>query len=203
VPFGIDPAVFNDNARKLPANKFIITSTRNFEPIYNIPHLINAVAEAKSKIPNLHLNLIGSGSLQNDIEKLINDRGLAENVTFFGKVTQAKIAEILTQSHLFISVSLSDGNNISLNEAMACGAFCIVTEIPANIQWIKDGKNGFLVKIDDINGLADKIIFSYKHYDELQKNALPFNKKIIQERAIWANNMKMVEEKYQSLIIKI
>jgi len=202
VPFGIDPLVFNDSARKLSTDKFVITSTRNFEPVYNIPHLIYSIEKVKLKIPNIHLNLIGSGSLQNKIEKLIEAKGLIDNVTFFGKVTQTKIAEVLNQSHLFISVSLSDGNNISLNEAMACGAFCIATEIPANTQWIKDNENGFLVEIDDVNGLTDKIVSSYNHYDELQKLALPYNKKIIQEQAIWATNMKMVELKYQSLISK-
>jgi glycosyltransferase involved in cell wall biosynthesis len=202
VPFGIDPSVFNDNNRKLPDDKFVITSTRNFETVYNIPHLINSISEAKKKIPNIHLNLIGVGSLKTDIEKLIGEKGLTKNITFYGKVPQTKIAEVLNQSHLFVSVSLSDGNNISLNEAMACGTFCIATEIPANTQWMEDGVNGFLVKIDDIAGLADKIVISYQHYDELQNKAVPLNKKIIAERAIWATNMQKVEEKYQSLIKK-
>lgn len=202
VPFGIDPLIFNDKARQLPSDKFVITSTRNFEALYNIPHLINAVAKAKENIPNIHLNLIGAGSLQNELEKLIQQKELTENVTFFGKVPQPKIAEVLNQSHLFVSVSISDGNNISLNEAMACGAFCIATDIPANTQWINDGQNGSLVAINDINGLRDKIVTSYRHYDELQKRATPLNKKIIEERAIWANNMKKVEIKYQSLISK-
>lgn len=202
VPFGIDPSIFNDSTRNLSTEKFIITSTRNFEVLYNIPHLINAVAEAKVNIPNIHLNLIGAGSLQNELEKLIQQKGLSKNVTFFGKIPQPKIAEVLNQSHLFVSVSISDGNNISLNEAMACGAFCIATDIPANTQWINDGENGFLVAIDDVRGLTDKIVNSYTHYNELQLKAIPINKKIIADRAIWANNMKKVEIKYQSLIGK-
>lgn len=202
VPFGIDPAVFNDSNRKLSTDSYVITSTRNFETVYNIPHLISAVAIAKKQIPNLKLNLIGTGSLKNDLEKLVFEKGLKDVTTFFGKVPQPKIAEVLNSSHLFISVSLSDGNNISLNEAMACGSYCIATEIPANTQWIKDSENGFLVKIDDVEGLANKIVTSYLKYDELQKIANPINQKVIKEKAIWANNMKLVLDKYQSLIHK-
>jgi glycosyltransferase involved in cell wall biosynthesis len=202
VPFGIDPAIFNDNNRKVSNEKFTITSTRNFEPVYNIQHLIHSVAEAKKEIPTIHLNLIGTGSLQNELEKLVTELDLTNNITFYGKVSQAKIAEVLNQSHVFVSVSLSDGNNISLNEAMACGAYCIATDIPANTQWINDSENGYLVKINDVSGLSNKIVNSYHHYQELQTKAVPYNKKIILERAIWANNMKMVEEKYQSLISK-
>lgn len=200
VPFGIDPSVFNSSGRKLSDDSFVITSTRNFEPVYNIPHLINAVAIARKTIPNLKLNLIGAGSLKKDIEKLVDDKGLSSCTVFFGKVPQVKISEVLNGSHLFISVSLSDGNNISLNEAMACGAYCIATEIPANTQWINDGVNGSLIKIDDVQGLADKIISSYRNYEELQKTAVPINELIIKEKALWQNNMKRVEEKYKSLI---
>jgi glycosyltransferase involved in cell wall biosynthesis len=202
VPFGIDPKVFNDSSRKLPSDKFVITSTRNFEPVYNIPHLINAVAIAKEKIPHIQLNMIGAGSLRTEIEMLIEKKGLKDYVRFFGKVPQPEIAAVLNSSHVFISVSLSDGNNISLNEAMACGAWCIATEIPANTQWIEDGLNGFLVKIDDVNGLADKIVISYTNYEKLQMKAGPLNKKIIAERAIWENNMLVVEKKYKSLTEK-
>lgn len=200
IPFGIDPAVFNSSSRNLSTEKFVITSTRNFEKIYNIPHLIKAVAKVKNVIPNLHLNLIGAGSLRSEIEELIGEVGLKENVTFFGKIQQPEIASILNSSHLFISVSFSDGNNISLNEAMACGVFCIATDIPANRQWIVDSVNGFIVKVDDVDELSKKIEEAYLHYDEFQKVSIPINEKIIQERGIWSTNMKVVEEKYRSLI---
>jgi glycosyltransferase involved in cell wall biosynthesis len=199
IPFGIDPKIFNDSFRQLPSDKFVITSTRNFEPVYNIPHLINAIALAKRSIPNLQLNMIGAGSLQSEIEMLIEKNGLQDYVKYFGKISQPEIASVLNRSHLFISVSLSDGNNISLNEAMACGTLCIATEIPANTQWINDGLNGFLVKTDDVQGLADKIVFSYKNYNTIQQNAVPMNKKIIEKSAIWENNMKAVEKKYKML----
>ncbi len=60
VPFGIDSSIFNDNNRKLSSEKFIISSTRNLEVVYNIPHLINAVADAKVSIPNIYLAPISS-----------------------------------------------------------------------------------------------------------------------------------------------
>ncbi|MFM2226354.1 MAG: hypothetical protein RJA07_2556 [Bacteroidota bacterium] len=202
VPFGIDPSIFNDKSRKLPTDKFVITSTRNFEPVYNISHLLKSVAIAKNEISNIHLNLIGAGTLLTEIENEVNKLGLQNEVTFFGKVKQTQIAEILNQSHIFVSVAKSDGNNISLNEAMACGAACIATNIAANSQWITNGKNGFLVEIDDVKTLSNNILFLHKNFEQFQNEAVPINKKIIVERAIWANHMKIVEEKYYSLIHK-
>ena len=202
VPFGIDPKIFYKKGIDLPSDKFVITSTRNFEKIYNIPHLIKAVVIAKEKIPSIHLNLIGLGSLKSEYEELIQANGLYENVSFLGFIPQPQIADVLNSSHLFVSVSMSDGNNISLNEAMACGTYCIATDIPANLEWIKDGQNGFLVKIDDVQSLSEKIITVYEHFSKLQETAIPINMQIIEQRGIWASNMKQVEKKYDELIHK-
>jgi glycosyltransferase involved in cell wall biosynthesis len=202
VPFGIDTDIFNDHNRKLPTNKFVITSTRNFEPVYNIPHLIRAVAIAKNAIPNLHLNLAGNGTLLKEIERLLLQYNLAECTKLIGFIPSIRLSELLKESHLVVTVSKSDGNNISLNEAMACGALCIATNIPANTQWITNGENGFLVEINDDQTLAQRIIEAYNNYNALQEKFLPINKKIINEKADWKKNIKIAEIKYNELITK-
>jgi len=202
LPFGINTKLFNDNNRKISNEKFVITSTRNFEDVYNIPHLIKSIAILKDKIPNLQLNMIGDGTKRKEIEKLIRSNGLENSTEFFGKLSQDKIADVLNKSHVFVSVSLSDGNNISLNEAMACGAYCIATDIPANQQWIHDGVNGRLVKINDVNSLSEIILELYKNYEKYSSGALIENKKIIAGKCDWAVNMKTVENKYIELCKK-
>lgn len=202
LPFGIDPKVFNPNERNIDTTKFVVTSTRNFETVYNIPHLLYAIEKVKDRIPNLHLNLIGTGSLKNEIESLVKELKLESVVTFFGRIPQPDISKILNKSHVFVSVSLSDGNNISLNEAMACDTFCIATDIPANRQWIKHGENGFLIEINDVESLAEYIITSYENYDELQEKSLLLSKKMIEEKGIWDVNMKRMENEYKRLVNK-
>ena len=199
VIFGIDDEIFNKINRKLPNDKFVITSTRNFEPVYNIPLLFKAIKLIKFKIPNLQVNMLGDGSLQNEFKRMVNEFEISDVVKFIGKVEQSKIAETLNSSHLFVTLSLSDGNNISLNEAMACGAFSIASDIPANRQWITDGVNGFIVPVDDENILAEKILFTYKNYEKLENACFELNDKIIQEKLLWKNNMNFVEQKYVSL----
>jgi glycosyltransferase involved in cell wall biosynthesis len=200
VPFGINPKIFHENDRNLPADEFIVTSTRNLEKVYNIPHILKALAKIQDRIPNWHLNVIGYGTLENELKALAEELGITNRITFLGKTSAQQIANTFSKTHVFLSMSLSDGNNISLNEAMACGVFSIATDIPANRQWIKDGENGFLVPIDGVDELAEKLIYTYQHYDTLQDKALPINREIIQERGIWQNNMEKVEQKYRELV---
>lgn len=200
LPFGIDPEIFNARTRSVPDDSFVITSTRNFEDVYNIPHLLKAVAKIKENIPNLKLNLIGKGSKEAEIRQLVKELGLDHLTKFYGSIRQPEIAKILNVSHVFVSVSISDGNNISLNEAMACESYCIATNIPANVQWIDNGKNGTLVEINDIDGLANALNNAYENYGTLQEKAVPMNQQIILEKGLWTENMKRMENEYQRLI---
>jgi glycosyltransferase involved in cell wall biosynthesis len=200
LPFGVDPKIFNSNDKQLSSSEFVITSTRNFEKVYNIPHLLHAIKLVQDKIPNLHVNLFGSGSLQEELEVLAADLGIDKTVFFRGKMDQMELAQVLKNSHVYISVSLSDGSSNSLNEAIGCDVFSIVTNLPANLPWVKDGLNGFLVETNDIEDLANKIRKVHQNYIEFQKNATPVNQQIFEEKGIWSNNMKVVEEKYKKLL---
>jgi len=198
VPFGINMKLFNAHGRVENTNKFVVSSTRNFELIYNIPHMLKALALVQDKIPNLEIRLGGAGSLRAELEQLVADLKI-RNVIFTGKISQVELVKMLQESNLFISVSLSDGNNLSLVEAMSCGAYCIGTDIPANRLWIDDNKNGMLVKIDDVQGLADKILLAYQKYNELQAEGRMLSAQKINELGNWEVNMKRVEEKYKEL----
>lgn len=202
VPFGIDTEIFHSNYRKVDEEFFVITSTRNFEDVYNIPHLLKSIAKVKDKIPGLKLNLIGDGSKRKMIEEIVKDLGLSDCTHFFGKISQPEIANILKNSHVFVTVSLSDGNNISLNEAMACGPICVATDIPANIQWINDTENGFLVKVNDVEKLSDILLNIRNNFEGIFEKFYSINQSIISDKADWNKNMKLVEHKYNELCKK-
>ncbi|MDT8412027.1 MAG: glycosyltransferase family 4 protein [Vicingaceae bacterium] len=200
LPFGIDTNLFNADNINHAKDKFVICSTRNFENVYNIPHLLKAVEKVKSEINNLELHLIGDGSKRDDIEKLVASLNLSEITKFYGKIPQNEIVKVLNKTNVFISVSLSDGNNISLNEAMACGCFPIATNIPANTQWIEHGKNGFIVEIDNVTQLSLQILEVFNNFENLNEKASKINQQIISERADWNKNIRWMEEKYKELI---
>jgi L-malate glycosyltransferase len=197
--FGINTVVFNKEKRQLSTEKFYITSTRNFEPVYNIPHFLNAIALIKNEIPNLMVVMLGDGSLKQEFIDLSKELKLENCIAFLGKVPQAKVVEILNSTHISVTVSLSDGNSLSLIEAMACGAYPIATDIPANHEWLKDGVNGSFVKINDVQGLADVMLKVYRNFDSMIDKAIQESAKIIAEKGTWQINMLNMENKYKEI----
>ena len=59
---------------------------------------------------------------------------------------------------LYISPSHVDGSSVSLMEALACGLPCLVSDIPANQEWVREGENGWLFPDGDDERLAGKIL---------------------------------------------
>ncbi len=197
--FGINTDVFNRKQRKISSAEFIITSIRNFEPVYNIPHFLRSIALVKHKIPNLKVVLLGDGSLKESLLALVVELKINDITSFKGKVSQNKVVETLNQSHVFCTVSLSDGNSLSLIEAMACGTYPIATDILANREWIKEDVNGSFVKINDVQGLADVIYKVYLNFDNIIEKAMNESDRIITEKGTWQINMLKMENTYNEL----
>jgi glycosyltransferase involved in cell wall biosynthesis len=105
---------------------------------------------------------------------------------------------LLAKTDIYVSTSLYDGTSVSLLEALASGAFPVVTDIPSNREWITDGDNGFLVPIDEAGILASRILDAIRNRDFLEKSQSD-NLLIVERKAFWPTNIKKLEEIYSSL----
>ena len=202
LPFGVDTNLFHPrptSERRGDLQEFTIVSTRHMEPIYNVGLLVEALPEIKRAIPKVKLILIGDGPERTRLQARVRELNLERRVVFLGRKSPMDIARYLSDADLFVSTSLSDGNNVSLNEAMACGAFPIATDIPANREWIRHGENGFLTDLHDPWTLAGLAIQAFERAD-LRRRAAETNWEIIQQRGSWEAAMETMEEQYRKLI---
>jgi glycosyltransferase involved in cell wall biosynthesis len=82
---------------------------------------------------------------------------------------------------------------------MGSGAFPIVTDIPANREWITDDQNGFLVPVEEEKYLASKIVDAIRNQAFRQKSRTK-NLCIVQEKAFWPAIIGKVKEIYSGLL---
>ncbi len=201
LPFGIDKSLMEQIGSKSfkEPTSLIIISTRSLDYIYNVELLIKSLPYIIKKYNTLECLIIGDGGQRKKLEKLSRSLGVKNNVNFLGNLPHNQLLEQLKRADIFISTSFSDMNNVSLNEAMACGLFPICTDIPANREWIKDEINGFLVPTNSSFILAKKIIEAYEN-KQLINDAKKTNLKIIRERAILDDNISKMEKFYEKVI---
>ena len=84
-------------------------------------------------------------------------------------------------------------------EAMAAGCTPIVTDLPANREWIENGVNGLLFPVGDDRALAEMIQKASADATWRQDVARR-NLEIIARRARWRDNMAQVEDAMTRLI---
>jgi L-malate glycosyltransferase len=179
-PIGIDTTIFNFSDISNAKQRFQIVSTRSLEPVYNINQFIDSLPFIVSTEKNIDVRIIGTGTQYDTIKKKIEDYHIEDQVKLLGNVPLSLLVETLKNSDIFISMSLSDGAPVSLFEAMACGCFPVVSDIPANREWIKEGINGFLIPIGDSVTLANRIIEAFRN-PALLEDAKKINRQIVED----------------------
>jgi len=198
LPFGVDTAVFHPGLRA-EAEDIDIICTRPCEPVYNVELLIRSLPQIVARYPRLRCVFIGGGLQEQNLMALAKELGLEAHIQWVGRVSLPDVAKWLGRAKVFVSPSLSDGNNISLNEAMACGCFPVCTDIPANQEWLKEGDNGYLVTVDKPEVLADRVCRALAD-PKFRTRSAAKNWQIISERGDWNKHMAIMNEFYVKLM---
>jgi len=201
-PRGVDIELFKPADTCVSARKeFRAITTRHLKSIYNFGQIIMAVEKVIKVIPNFKLIFVGDGEDRSNLENMAFKLGITKSVEFLGNVSRERLADLLRESDIYLSTVISDGVSSSLLEAMASGLFPIVTDNEANRLWISEGVNGYLVPYQDDAVLADKIIKIYTN-QHLREEVKDINRKIVENKADWKQNMKRMESIYFDLIEK-
>ena len=118
--------------------------------------LIEAWAKIADKISDWELRIFGDGIEREKLQRQIKDLKL-DNVKLLGYAE--KLEEEYKKASIFCLSSRYEGWGLVLVEAQAKGLPCISFDCkngPREI--IEDGVNGFLVKANDINQFAEKLL---------------------------------------------
>ena len=200
ITHGIRKEVFYQTENTRDKHTFTFVSTRHLEPIYNPFFILEAFAAFSKLHENVQLLLVGEGSLKTGLQAYCEENGMQDKVHFLGRQSQVELARTLNLSHVFLTLSNSDGDVVSMVEAMACGCVCIGSDIPANRYWITPSENGFLVPLGEVVTFIETLNHTYKHHQELKAKYDVLNKKIIEEKGNWEFNMNAALKVYHDLL---
>jgi glycosyltransferase involved in cell wall biosynthesis len=201
LPFGVDTEVFNLNKRtRVHGDRpsFVI-STRRLDNGYDVDTYIRAIPKVLNSCMNARFVIVGEGPARTQLEELAVSLGVIGSLEFVGHISHQEMPKLLGQCDVFVTTSPTDGNNISLNEAMACGAFPVATDIPANRAWIENHRNGLLFSCRDVDQLADAIIEALGQ-PEWRQASMAMNWEIVRTRASWLQSMAEMECHYFRLL---
>lgn len=135
-----------------PPTATIAICVANFSPVKQHHVLVRAVAEARVRIGNLFLVLVGRGPLEGRIRKQIREMGLEGACRVITDCRNPKA--LLSVSHIGLLVSQLEGCSNALLEAMALGLPVIASDAGGNRELVADGRGGYLCPVGDASSVA-------------------------------------------------
>ncbi len=164
----------------------------------HVDWIVKAVISAKKEIPELSLDIFGQGIEKSNIDKLIKENHACDYIKLMG---QKDLSNIYENYEGYISASTSEGFGLTLMEAVGSGLPIIGFDVRyGNPTFIDDGKNGYLIPIQNlesenkkIEALSDKIceLFSGKNLEEFHKNSYEIAENYLTE---------VVQQKWRKLL---
>ena len=187
-------AIASNSSEALPGNLSAffqnhsprILTVSGLEPEYDIPLQIDVLGLVRKRFPDAGLVIIGSGSLEPEIRKMINSRSYAEHILLCGDVPHPITLRALAESDLSLRTTHYDGDSISVREALMAGTPVIATDNGMRPE------GTYLISRPDPEVLLQAI-------EQLLSNGAAVDKKP-QLQATGEENIKEVFELYQELI---
>lgn len=202
-PWGIDTERFSPKSGTLrnlisSGGDFLILSLRTMEPNYDVETVLRAFLDAVKKEPEMRLILLGDGSQMPLLKEIAAKDENGSKISFLGRQPNDMLVDYYRSCDLYVSASIVDGSSVSLLEAMGCGIPVLMSAIPGNMEWVRNGKNGILFQTKNVRELSEKMIESCRNQDKLKEYAADA-RKLIEEKADWNKNKAGIHYAYSKV----
>ncbi len=147
--------------------------------------IVEAIHKLVELYPNIEYTIIGDGPKRFELEDQIKKLNLEDKVKLIGWLPQQDIINILHNSHIFLSASVTgkNGNQDApvnvIKEAMLTGLPVVSTYHGGMLELVDNGISGWLVPERDQIGLVEKLSHLIKHPSKCIKMGLAGRKKVL------------------------
>lgn len=152
-------------------DEFILIYPADLAERKNHDMLFKAMQALNNK--SVRLLCPGQPQLLDEFKQKTRELGIENRVEFLGY--RRDIEKLDALADVSVSTSRQEGLPVNLIEAMACGNAIVATDVRGNNDLVENGKNGFLVPLNDYVAMAEKINYLYENralLEELKKNNL-------------------------------
>ena len=139
----------------IPDDAFVVGMVGRVSPQKAPDVFIRMAKLVNDKIPNAYFIIVGNGMLENEIREYAEEQGFSDRLHITGWVDNPmSYVELFDVGCL---LSRWEGFGLALPEYMMAGKPIVATSVDAIPNIIKDGENGLLVNVDDMDGASKAV----------------------------------------------
>ena len=141
---------------ELPAETPVLVAVCRLVPQKAVDLAVEALVRIREKHPTAHLVVLGEGPLRAELTELAIARGVADAVSFPGRV--GDVAWWLRRAAVVVHPARWEGFGLALLEAMLCERAVVASSVSSVPEIVLDGETGLLVPPDDSPRLAEAVV---------------------------------------------
>lgn len=155
IPNGTDPR-FSPGGTKTEHPSIIAVA--RLAPVKRFALLIDAVADARERVPGTRLKIVGDGPERAALEHRVRDLDAGDWVDFAGWVGHEDLVEMYRRAWIVASASLAEGWGLSLTEAAGCATPAVATDIRGHRSSVVDGETGILAPESELGEAIARVL---------------------------------------------
>lgn len=154
-------------------------------------YLIDLAIELKKRGVGSKVIIGGDGSLREQLSDLAIKGNVSDSISFPGFVND--VPKFIRSIDCFVLTSLWEGFGYVIAEAFLYGKPVVAFDISSNGELIKNGENGFLVKMGDVEEMARKIEYLNKNREKMREMGIR-GREFVRENLTIEKTVEKIEE---------
>lgn len=206
-PFGVDTELFKPIREVRDESKLTVGTVKTLLPVYGISDSIKAFDVVLQRLKsegcddiadNIRYEIYGRGEQQDELQSLIDERGLSDKVKLCGYIENGKLPMIYNRFDIFACNSLSESFGVAAVEAMACGIPVQVSDAEGFAEVVEEGITGLISPKGDINAIADNM-YKLLTDKKLRMQMGAEGRERVKKLYDWKNNVDIMEKLYYKI----
>jgi len=158
---------------------------------------VKGCIEILDKYPDYTAVVVGSISSSNEsfvkeLQAEIEKAGLSDRIVFAGEQNFADIPKIFSALSLVVALSDNEGFGLTILEAMSSGAAVLASEAGAWPEVVRDGKDGYVVPVNNLPAVIDKMDSLLSDHNKLAQMGVNGRERVLEHYSVQREAKQLV-----------
>ena len=155
----------------LTQNEVRIIWAGRFLPLKHPEYMVQLASDLVRRGYRFHLDMIGSGEMEEELKAYVRDEMIEDYVTFHGFIPPDKVRFLMERSHIHVFTSnFLEGWGAVLNESMNAGCAVVASRnAGASLFLIDHARNGLLYKDDSYEDMVEQVLLLLENPESIEQ----------------------------------